>query len=463
MTTTVRRLPRPRPAAILLAALAVAGATVVSSQLFGAGSGGSGGLPAGVEGGPGPAGVAGPALGQVETGVPADLERIDDQLAVWVAKTEADPADDISATTVGVLYLGRARITGDAADYERALVAADRAVAANPDATATRALKATLLAATHDFRAALAVADEILLDEPSNADALAVAGDAELELGRLDAAAARYALLASIAPGPALDVRLARHAWLTGDATRTMTLAQRARDVAIRDGSGDPAFYEAQLGEFARLTGDAQRARTAFAAALRVRATDQLALLGLARVDAAAGDLDAAVSGLRRAAAIAPRPETLALLGDVLVLRGAPGDQRAAEEAFATVRLTGALGGTATALFDRQLILFELDHGGDPLPLLERARAAAEIRPDAAGLDLVAWAAYRAGDLATAHAFSARASAAGALDARIRFHAGAIAHASGDKLEARDHLRTALELSPALDPAERAEAEALLA
>jgi tetratricopeptide (TPR) repeat protein len=392
-------------------------------------------------------------------GPPADLAAIDAQIAVWGPKAAADARDDISAGNLGVLYLGRGRLTGDAADYAKALAAADRAVAANPASTGTRALKATVLQATHDFSGALALAQAIVREEPRNVDALAVVGDAQLELGRLEEAAATYGKVGAIQQGPALDARLARLAWLGGDPARAIALATSARDAAARDGSSDPSFYEAQLGEMARLTGDATTARTAFEAALAIRPSSQLALLGSARLDAFAGDGASAIAMLQRAAAIAPRPETLALLADLLARSG---DAKGAAAQAATIRAIEQLGGTSAQLFDRQILAFELDHGGATRAALAKAEAAATIRPDAAGLDLVAWAAYRLGDLDTASTWSAKALASGTVDARILAHAGAIEIADGRPADGRALVRRALDLGPALDPLDRAAAEAVV-
>ncbi|HET7028889.1 MAG TPA: tetratricopeptide repeat protein [Candidatus Limnocylindrales bacterium] len=399
-----------------------------------------------------PAAVADPAG-------PSDLAAIDAQIAVWGPKAAADPRDDISAGNLGVLYLGRGRLTGDADDYEKALTAAERAVAANPVSTGTRALKATILQATHDFTGALALAESIVREEPRNVDALAVVGDAQLELGRLDDAAATYGAIATIQTGPALDAREARLAWLRGDSRGAIRLATAARDGAARDGSSDPSFYEAQLGEMARLTGDATAARTAFDAALAIRPSNQLALLGSARLAAAAGDDASAIATLNRAAAIAPRPETLALLSDLLARDG---DPKGAAAQTATIRAIEQLGGASAKLFDRQLLAFELDHGGATPAILVKAEAAAAIRPDAAGLDVVAWAAYRLGDIRDAAAESADALESGTVDARILYHAGAIAIADGRETDGRALVRRSLDLGPALDPLDRTSAESLL-
>ena len=449
----LRRM-KVRPVGILLAALAIAAVTYGTTGL------------AGRSASPAPR----PAQNRAETfaapgalvdhGGASDVANIDAQIRIWGPKAAADARDDISAGNLAVLYLGRGRLTGDAADYERALSAADRAVAAYPTSTGTRALKATVLQATHDFTGALSLAETILNEEPRNVDALAVSGDARLELGRLDEAAATYDQIAAIMPGPALDAREARLAWLTGDADKALRLATKARDGADLSTSSDPSFYEAQLGEMARLTGHADLARTAFDAALAIRPSNQLALLGKARLDAFAGDDAAAIAELRTAAAIAPRPETLGLLSDLLA---ATGDVAGASNAADTIHVIEQLGGTSAKLFDRQILGFDLDHGGRTQAVFDRAVAAAQIRPDAAGLDVVAWAAYRLGDLETARSESASALAGGSIDARVLYHAGAIRIANGDDQGGRALVQRALDLGPALDPLDRHDAEALLA
>jgi tetratricopeptide (TPR) repeat protein len=252
---------------------------------------------------------------------------------------------------------------------------------------------------------------------------------------------------------------MARLAYLSGESSRAVVLVRAAYDAAVRTGDPDAAFYAYALGEYARLAGDVVVARAGFEAALAARTDDLGGLVGRARIDAFDGRTAQAIAGLRRAAAIAPQPETLALLGDLLATGGDPAGARLQ---YDTVRLAGELGALAAAVYDRQLNLFELDHGGASDGLLAAARSALEMRADAGGHDLVAWAAYRLGRFDEARRESDVALATGARDARILFHAGAIALAVGDAKEGRDLLDAALALGPALDPLERAEAGRLL-
>ncbi|MCI0583957.1 MAG: tetratricopeptide repeat protein [Chloroflexi bacterium] len=485
------RSHRPRPIGILATALLLTAGTVLAGWSGLAdrtaspapGDAASLSNPAPGEVQPGPVSVPIPGAGTAE--LPAgSLAQLDHNIAAWTSNLEANPLDFISATNLATLYHGRARLTADLADHERALEAARTAIAIAPTQAGARLLEASILFSLHDFPGALAAADALYREDPTQLGALATRADAALELGDLEAARRDLASLAAATSGPAVDIRLARLAAVTGDLDGALDLARRARDVAVAEGT-DPGFYAYAVGEYARLAGDATTARAGFEAALEVRAGDLGALLGLARIQAFEGDLDAAMATLESAVAIAPTPEAEALLGDLLAARAAAvnasateraADARAAATAHGTVRLSRDLSALAGSVYDRQLVLFELDHaptlgtagpaaagGGPGEANLEAARAALAVRPDAAGHDLVGWALHRLGRDAEALIESAAARSTGAADARTLFHAGAIAAALGDDAAARDLLTRALALGPALDPIERAEAAAVLA
>src|SRR3712207_6678158 len=76
----------------------------------------------------GPTSAAAPAAPDAPAADGAPLATIDASLARWSANLRSNPRDFISATNLSVLYSGRARLTGNAADFTRALEAADRAL-----------------------------------------------------------------------------------------------------------------------------------------------------------------------------------------------------------------------------------------------------------------------------------------------------------------------------------------------
>lgn len=387
------------------------------------------------------------------------LSRIDDSIKAWSKNLADNPLDFLAATNLATLYQGRGRISYDLGDYERALTAARTALSIEPMHAEARALEAGILFSLHDYAGAFTAADALLRDDPSQTAAVATRFDASVELGRIDAARADLALLTK-AGGAAVLIREARLASVTGDETAALLRAREAQAIAFAEDSEDQSFYSYAVAEYARLAGDVDAARAGYVEALELRDADLGALVGLARIDAFDGRLDAAIGGLRRATAIAPQPESLALLGDVLAMRS-PADPDALD-AYQTVRFIERLGDVQAKTFDRLLLRFELDHQGASAELLSRARSSADARPDSSGHDTVAWALYRLGQFDEAATSIAAARALGADDARLRFHDGAIRVARGEVAAGRRLLRSALDLGPALDPIERTEAKRLL-
>ena len=442
----------PRAAGIVLAAALIVAATYAATLLRSAPASTGGGSPAGEP----------PTKTSIDAGSsPVEsIGQIDHSIDAWSKNLAADPRDFLAATNLAALYQGRGRLSYDLGDYQRSLDAARTALSIEPGHVPARIAEASTLVSLHDFDAAVAAADAVLTDHPSELAAVAVRFDAALELGRIEEARTDLAALTPTG-GPAVLVREARLASVTGEPARALELATEARSAAIAGEQDSLAFYHYAVGEYARLAGDAPMARTAFAAALRERRDDIGALVGLARIDAFEGQVDAAVDGLRHATRIAPQPEALALLGDLLVTAD-PSSAEAAK-AFDTVRFIEQLGDVQASTFDRQLLRFDVDHGGADHALLARIRASVETRPDAAGHDLLAWTLYRLGRYSEAATSIADARALGADDARLRFHDGAIRLAQGDQVAGRRLLEEAAGAGPALDPIERAEVEDLLA
>ena len=448
---------RPRAVGVLIAALVILAGSYLATAI----------RPSAM---PNPVGGAAP--GAVAERAPLDaapldvvlpaagsLAQIDHSIDAWSKNLAENARDYLSATNLALLYHGRGRVSYDLADHERALAAARTALSIEPTYAPARALEASIQFTVHDFTGALATADALVRDDPSQLGALATRYDAELELGRIDSARTDLARLVP-AGGPGVLVRQARLASVTGDPRGALDLARAARTRAGADGSEDSPFYAYAVGEYARLAGDAALARAAYADALAVNPRDVASLVGLARIDAFDGRTDAAIAGLQQATSIAPQPEPMALLGDLLATTG---DHTGAMRAFDTVRFVERLGDIQATTFDRQLLRFELDHGGAMEALLARARDSLAARPDWTGHDAVAWALYRLGRPAEAAAEIVAARALGADDARLRYHDGAIRLAGGDTVGGRAMLRSALDLGPALDPIERAEAQRLLA
>ena len=395
------------------------------------------------------------------SGSEALLAALDHEIGLWAASLAANEGDYIAATRLGGLHLQRARITGDLGDYQRALDASERAVEADPIFWAGHTLRATVLFALHDFAGALAEAQTTFAADPTQLDALAVIGDASLELGDVPAAADAYAELLDAAPTPPVWSRLAHLAFLRGDTRAALDGAERA--VAAVEPAEDPAgaaFYRYQLGELHRSLGNLSDASAAFKDSLAALDGYVPAQAALANVREAQGRRTEAIGLLESAANARPQPEILAALGDLYALSG---DEARAEEQYALVERIGTLARAGGGIYDRQLILFAADHDRGVDVAVTAAEASLERRKDVYGYDAYAWALLAAGRVDEASAAMEEALALGTPDPRIAYHAGMIAAASGQDAEARELLERAVAGRAALPPLQAQRASDALA
>jgi tetratricopeptide (TPR) repeat protein len=369
------------------------------------------------------------------------LARFDRAITAWNANVASNSGDYISATNLGTVYVGRARLTGDLADYERALTAADRAIGISGDYLPARTLRGTVLFALHDFGAALAEAHAIRKLDAGNLQALATIGDASLELGDVDAARAAYAELERLAPSAPVFSRLGHLAFIQGDPDRAIGLVHKAVDAMAEEPASETrAFYSFQLGELYRARGELDSAAAAYQHALDDLPTYVPATAGLARVREAQGRRAEAITLLEAATTRLPQPDLVAALGDLYALDG---DQDAAARQYALAEHIGRVAQATGSVYDRQLVLFAADHNRGVADAVSRARAELQVRADIYGHDALAWALFKAGELNEAAHESAAALALGTEDPRLVYHAGLIAMAQGRTTEARRLLTSA--------------------
>jgi len=217
----------------------------------------------------------------------------------------------------------------------------------------------------------------------------------------------------------------------------------------------DRSWYLVLSGALAFQAGDVAGAQSVYRAAVDSWPGSYLALAGLARATAAAGDLANAIALYERAVAIAPQPEFVSALGDLYRLTGKSAD---ADTQFATVSAVQQIASAQRQLFNRQLVLSDANHGARLAEALTMARAELLVRKDVYGWDAYAWALYANGRFAEAQAAIIQAQAQHTEDALLDYHAGMIAAAVGNASRAQQLLTTALARNPGFDPvqAERA-------
>jgi Flp pilus assembly protein TadD len=384
----------------------------------------------------------------------------DADVAFWQARVE-DEGGLLSTLHLVDALIERARAAGDLADLDRAASALDRlGDTASPSDPGIVERRGRIAFALHDFVSARQAAEAVLASEPSNASALALLGDASLELGDITSADAAYARLGEAGEGPAVLSRLARRAWLGGEVDEAEDLVGRAIDAAVLIGSDEErAFYHYQLAEMLRWRNALTDAEAAYRDALMHQPDHVPAMGGLARVLEAQGKRAEATELLERATAQLPSIELVTALGDLYALDGR---DDVAQDQWALAERIAEVGAVNGGVHDRQLVLFLADHERDPDRAVALARAELETRGDVYGHDALAWVLYHAGDYAEADAHAANALALGTPDGRFHYHAGLIAMALGRTDEAREHLALAASLDAALPPLQVPRLEAAL-
>ncbi len=391
-----------------------------------------------------------------------ELAGVDRLLTQLQASNESMPTSS-STDLIGTLLLRRARLSGDAQSLAQAALVAKQAVALAPANASARLLQARVQYSSHLFTESATTAQQVLISEPTNPEALALLADASAEIGDYSAATSALSTLTSGPKSAALTVRLARRAFVQGDTDTAKRLADEA--VVMSDGSGvrasERAYYQSFAGQLAFDRGDHVGARAYYLAALSISPGDRAAAFGLARADAALGNVQQAIEQLEVSVDQFPDPVAYALLSDLYSVAGQPEQAALASD---LVLATAALVGTEQQIYDRQLVMFFADHQLQPDRALRMATAEVNSgRKDVYAYDALAWAAYRAGDLAAADDAARRALAQGTRDASLFAHAGLIAKANGRAADAIALLSDALKLNPSFHPIVADEAKSALA
>jgi tetratricopeptide (TPR) repeat protein len=360
------------------------------------------------------------------------------------ATLRVDPRDTRSLDLLGLAYQQRARETGDPTYYTKSEGVLREALALAPrDLLATSGL-GSLALSRHRFREALALGRRARTISPTTARNYGVIGDALVELGRYDGAFAAFDRMAEMRPGLASYARISHARELIGDVPGAIQAMQLAIDAASGQGEAE-AWSRVQLGKIYWSVGRLDPAAAQFRGALRAFPNYPYALDALARVVAARGDVQRAITLEQQAVDVNPLPQYVAQLGDLYRSRG---QARLAGRQYALIGVIERLLVANGVKTDLETALFDVDHGLRLRHALALARKARSDRPSIDGDDVLAWALARNGRCGEAIGYSKRALRLGTLDALKLFHRGVIERCLGHDAAADTFLRRALRLNP---------------
>ena len=388
-------------------------------------------------------------------GAPTSRDGLARTIAALERRIADEPGNGVAAARLADALLRQARATGNGGLAIQAEGALRAAIAAGPSYEAQRMLGA-VLASQHRFRDAIAAAERARAIEPADAWNDGVIGDAHLELGEYDAAFTAFDAMMRKRPSAAAYARASYARELQGDLAGALTLMQMALDATSAHDPESQAWHHAQLGDLHSQLGHLGDAEREYRHALFTFADHPLAVAGLARLDAARGDLAAALAGYTKLQASAAMPEYAARMAEIEEAIGRPAD---AARHFALAEQGWRSDMPEPAHLSR-LLARDPGRAAEALKVAEQAAAG---RQDIFTMDAVAWAAFRAGNMSRAVEASRLALRTGTRDRALLYHAAAIAAASGDRAGARLLVTRALDGHPTFDVVLAPEAQALLA
>lgn len=367
-------------------------------------------------------------------------------------RVKSDPDDFIAQNQLASRYLDLLRSTGDDAYLAKARCAAEASVASGvPELNnAGIAAVARVQIASHQFAAARDTARELRRFAPGKSFSFGILGDALLELGDYDEAAAAFDQLAKAEPGSIeSETRLARLALVRGELDQARQHFDKALKATKDLTPPMPqllAWCAVQLGQLYFSRGDWGNADKQYQTALAALPDYWAALDHLAELRGAQQKYPEAIDLYKKVISRVPRPELCQALGDLYVFSGKPAEAKPWHERAATLYLKSAEQGDS--FYHHHLAGFYSDSVERPDEALQWARKDLENRHSIYTHDAMAWALYRDGQFAEAASEMKKALALGTKDSHLFFHASMIATANGDLARGKEFLLRAGEVNP---------------
>ena len=343
----------------------------------------------------------------------------DHEITRWQAKARQakDPVNALEQ--LGWLFVRAARTQNDPGFYKLAEACALAIESRHPHEPAALLLRGHVLDSLHQFKAAEALARELVAAREMAAD-WGLLGDALMEQGRLDAAVGAYQKMMDLRPDLHAYARAAHMRWLKGDLPGAIDVMELAAHAASPNDPESGAWVFARLALYRLQAGDMTLADRDCDVALQFQKDYPAALLVRGRILMAGNKFSEAVEVLQQAARLNPLPDYEWTLAEALRAAGRTGEAVPFEQELRQ------RGGTDDP---RTLALFLATRGEDAAAAIRLARAELQTRQDIFTYDALAWALQAAGQHDEAQVTMRRALAEGTQDARLALHAFVILNA----------------------------------
>jgi tetratricopeptide (TPR) repeat protein len=350
--------------------------------------------------------------------------------------------------------MSEVRITGQASYYYPAILKMlDGIMSLDPKNFEATVYKSSIKMSLHQFAEAKEIAEKAKTINPDNAYVYGMLVDANVELGNYDEAITMSDKMQSLKPSLEAYSRASYLREIFGDYPGAIQAMKMAVAAGV-PGSESGEWARVALGDLYLNTGKLDSAELQYKTSLEVRPSFPNAEIGLAKVEKAKKNYEAAISHVETAIRIVSEAPYVSMLGELYQLKG---DKEKAEEINNdVVRLLEkgekeqsssiAKHNGNRELANAYLNVNNLDKA------LEYAQNDLKIRPENIDAnELVAWIAYLKGDNALATACSEKMLHTNTMNANTLYKAAMIYKKSGDVAKSDILMTKAKSVSKYLD------------
>ncbi|MDQ6846362.1 MAG: tetratricopeptide repeat protein [Candidatus Dormibacteraeota bacterium] len=378
---------------------------------------------------------------------PATIAPAPDALQTSITKAQSqlrsEPGDWGAWATLGSAYVQEARITADPSYYPKAEGALNHSLQLRPEGNVTAMVgMAALTSARHEFTVSLEWGMRAEAAAPSAAAVYGVIDDALTQLGRYPEARAAAQHMLDLAPSISSFARASYDLEEHGDVVGATAALQRALVDAFTP--ADVAFCRYYLGELAFNSGRLSEAMHQYQLGRQADAAYFPLLEGVAKVEAAIGQVPAALRDYNELLARVPLPQYVNELLDYEQSLGRTHDAAAQRSLFDTEAQLFTANGVDV---DLEAAILDADHG-DPAAAVRHAQLEWSRRHSVLVADALAWALHAAGRNSEALGYANQALSLGWRNALLHFHRGMIEAALRMPAAARSDLAAAEAINP---------------
>ena len=375
----------------------------------------------------------------------AKLSPAEQSMATDQGLIERNPKNHEAYNALALALSHRARETSDVKFYAQAQAALAKSFAISPNNFEGKKIEVSLLLGKHEFAAAREEALKLSQRMPDDVMVYGFLADANVELGNYDDAERAAQLMLDLRPGNSPAITHAAYLReLFGDVDGALELMDLALQSTSPGEAEGQAWILSQMAQLRLTAGRIAEAEKNLDQALRLFPGYHYALGYLAKVRIAEKRYDEAVELLEGRYHAASNAENLYDLAQALELAGRIQE---AKRAFAEFEQKSLLETDRADNSNRELIFYYAEHAHEPGKALEVAERELARRHDVHTRDAYAWALHVNGKDQEARKQIELALAVGIREARMLWHAGEIALATGDRTDARKFLEQAADLN----------------